>query len=66
MTRAELAAPPCHDPVPGWRHSVAAGAPGIELLHIEFARRSAPRFTQRTVFRNSFFKDRPPPLDVAY
>jgi len=45
---------------------VAAGAPGIELLHIEFARRSAPRFTQRTVFRNSFFKDRPPPLDVAY
>jgi len=44
VTQTERASPPGHDPAPEWGHSLSAGAAGIALLYIEYARTGLGRW----------------------
>jgi lantibiotic biosynthesis protein len=44
LTQTERTGPPRHDPAPGWGQCLAAGAAGIALLHIEYARTGTGRW----------------------
>jgi class I lanthipeptide synthase len=44
LTQTTPTRPPRGDPAPGWSHCLASGAPGIALLHIEYARASSGKW----------------------